>query len=195
MEYEYYFKSKYTTLYISTTLDWKKMNEKQKMTRTQIPLGGMVKEPIRKDLLFLLAVIYNIRKLKLMHFGPCYLGSKGLQQACNKLKWKYGGGGSFREALVRPRVGNWAVSFSFLLDLLKNSEQSKSNVPTNTLKVFWVTTLVTKKNLSKILLSWGNLVLQKRTKLSLGSWLAVWEANEMCTFIAEYETLNYNKGN
>ena len=46
----------------------------------------MVKEPIRKDLFFLLATIYNINKLKLMHFGPCYLGFKGLQQACNKLE-------------------------------------------------------------------------------------------------------------
>ena len=35
------FKWKYTTLQISTTLDEKKMNEKQKMTWTQIPLGGM----------------------------------------------------------------------------------------------------------------------------------------------------------
>ena len=35
----------------------------------------------------------------------------------------------------------------------------------------------------------------KERKLSLGSWLAVWEANKMCTFIAEYETLKYNKGN
>ena len=54
------------------------------------------------------------------------------------------------------------------------------------------------KNLSKILLSWGNLVLQKGTKeskLSLGFWLAVWAANEMCTFITEYETLKYSKGN
>ena len=58
----------------------------------------------------LLAAIYNIRKLKLMHFGPCYLGSKGLQQACNKLELKHSGGGSFWEALVRPRVGKWAES-------------------------------------------------------------------------------------
>ena len=28
-------------MHISTTLDWKKMNEKQKMTQTQIPPGGM----------------------------------------------------------------------------------------------------------------------------------------------------------
>ena len=41
MEYGNDFKSKYTTLQISTTLDWKKMNEKQKMTQTQIPPGGM----------------------------------------------------------------------------------------------------------------------------------------------------------
>ena len=97
-----------------------------------------------------------------MHFGPCYMGSKGLQQACNKLELKHSGGGSFREALVHPRVENWAVSFSFLLDLLKNSKQLKSNVPKHTLKVFWVTTLVTEKKLSKNLLSWGNPVLQKK---------------------------------
>ena len=41
MEYGIDFKSKYTTLQFSTTLDWKKMNEKQNMTRTQIPPGGM----------------------------------------------------------------------------------------------------------------------------------------------------------
>ena len=82
-----------------------------------------------------------------MHFGPCYLGSKGLQQACNKLELKHSGGGNFREAPVRPRIKNLAVSFSFLLDLLKKSEKSKSNVPKHTLKVFWVTTLVTKKKL------------------------------------------------
>ena len=50
----------------------------------------------------------------------------------------------------------------FLLDLVKNSEKLKSNVPKHTLKVFWVTTLVTEKKLSKNLLSWGNLVLQKK---------------------------------
>ena len=41
MEYGIDFKSKYTTLQINATLDWKKMNKKQKMTRRQIPLGGM----------------------------------------------------------------------------------------------------------------------------------------------------------
>ena len=89
-------------------------------------------------------------------------------------------------------------SLLFLLDLLKNSEQSKSNVPKHSLKVFWVTTLVTEKKLSKILLSWGNLVLQKGTKkrkISLGYCLVVWEVNDMCTFISEYETLKYSKGN
>ena len=61
MEYGIDNKSKYTTLQIITALDWKKMNEKQKMTWTQIPPGGMVnrleraysKEPfifIRSDL-------------------------------------------------------------------------------------------------------------------------------------------------
>ena len=55
-----------------------------------------------------------------------------------------------------------------------------------------------RKKLSKKLLKGANLVLQKGTKeskLFLGSWLAVWAVNKMCTFIAEYETLKYNKGN
>ena len=55
-------------------------------------------------------MIYNINKLKLMHFGPFYLGSKGLQQACNKIELKHNGGGNLREALVHPRVENWAES-------------------------------------------------------------------------------------
>ena len=82
-----------------------------------------------------------------MHFGPCYLGSKGLQQACNKLELKHSGGGSSREAPVRPRVRNLAEYPSHFCNI------------------------------------------------SLGSCFAVREANEMCTFIAEYETLKYNKGN
>ena len=90
------------------------------------------------------------------------------------------------------------VSFSFLLNLIKSSEKLKSNVPKNTLKVFWVTTLVTEKKLSKKLLKGANLVLQKGTKeskISLGSWLVVLASNEICTFLAEYETLNNSKGN
>ena len=50
-----------------------------------------------------------------MHFVPCYLGSKGLQQACNELELKHSGGGSFREALVRPRVRNWVESPSLFV--------------------------------------------------------------------------------
>ena len=59
MEYGIYFKSNYTTLQINTTLYWKKMNEKQKkLTRTQIPPGGMgngLKRAYSK--LFLLQVV------------------------------------------------------------------------------------------------------------------------------------------
>ena len=111
MEHEIDNESKYTTLQIRTTLVCKKKEKKPKRKHGhKSPQGGWwigSKEPIRKDLFFLLAAIYNINKLKLMHFGPCYLGSKGLQQACNKLELKHSGGESFREALVRPRVGNW----------------------------------------------------------------------------------------
>ena len=41
MEYGIDFKSNYTTLYIITMLYWKRMNENKKMTRMQIPPGGM----------------------------------------------------------------------------------------------------------------------------------------------------------
>ena len=51
MEYGNDFKSNYTTLQISTTLDWKKMNEKKKNdTNTNSPQGGWgmgSKEPIQ----------------------------------------------------------------------------------------------------------------------------------------------------
>ena len=62
--------------------------------------------------------------------------------------------------------------------------------------MFWVTTLVTKKNLHKILLSWDNLVLQKGTKeskLYLRSWISVWVDNEICTFIAKFKSLKNEK--
>ena len=58
--------------------------------------------------------------------------------------------------------------------------------------------LVTKKKLSKKLLKGANLVLQKATKESkiyLGSWLAVWAANEISTFLAEFESLKNEKRN
>ena len=80
----------------------------------------------------------------------------------------------------------------------KNSEQLESNVTKHTLKVFWVTTLVTETKLSQKLLKWENLVLQKGTKeskLSLGSWLAVWESNEICTFLTKFKSLKNEKGN
>ena len=60
-----------------------------------------------------------------MHFIPCYLGSKGLQQACNKLELKHSGGGSFREAPVRPRVGNWAESPSLFVRPAKKQRAIK----------------------------------------------------------------------
>ena len=62
------------------------------------------------------------------------------------------------------------VSFSFLLDLIKNSDKLKSNVPKHTLKEFWVTMLVTEKKLSKKLLKWANLVLQKEPRKARFPW-------------------------
>ena len=90
------------------------------------------------------------------------------------------------------------VSFSFFSELIKNSEKLKSNVPKHTLKVLCHLASYRKKKLSKNLLKWANLVLQKGTKerkLSLGSWLAVWVANEICTFLAKFKSLKNEKGN
>ena len=86
----------------------------------------------------------------------------------------------------------------FFVKTAKNNEQLKSNVPKHTLKVFWVTTLVTEKKLSKKLLNGANLVLQKGTKeskLSLGSWIFVLEANDICTFLVEFKSLKNWKRN
>ena len=60
-----------------------------------------------------------------MHFGPFYLGFKGLQQAYNKLKKKHSGGGSLREAPIRPRVGKRAKSPSLFLKPAKKQRAIK----------------------------------------------------------------------
>ena len=109
-----------------------------------------------------------------MHFGPCYLGSKGSQQACNKIELnKMVGEDSLKLRFVQE-LENGQSLLLFLLCLLKNSDQLESNVPKHTLKLFWVTMLVIKKKLSKKLLKAANLVLQKGTKesnISLGYWI------------------------
>ena len=48
------------------------------------------------------------------------------------------------------------------------------------------------------MLNWGNLVMQKGTKesnISLGYWIFVWAANEICTFIVEFKSLKNEKRN
>ena len=58
MEYINYFKSKYTTLKINTTLDWKKTNKSKKWQGRKSPQGGWgmgSKEPIQK--IFLLPAV------------------------------------------------------------------------------------------------------------------------------------------
>ena len=60
-----------------------------------------------------------------MHFVPCYLGSKGLQRACNKLELKHSGGGSFREALIHPRVGNLQSLLLFYVIPAKKQQSIK----------------------------------------------------------------------
>ena len=64
--------------------------------------------------------------------------------------------------------------------------------------MFWVTTLVIEKKLSKKLLKGANLVLQKgnkESKLSLGYFISFWEANEIYTFLVELKSLKNEKRN
>ena len=67
----------------------------QKSRNTGSPLRGWgagSKEPTRRYSFFII-MGYSNQQTKL-HIGPYYLGSKGLQQAYNKLKQKHNGGGS-----------------------------------------------------------------------------------------------------
>ena len=84
---------------------------------------------------------------------------------------------------VRPAKKKWAIKIKCAQTHFKNVLGHHASY---------------RKKLSKKLLKGANLVLQKGTKeskLSLGSWLDFWATNEMCNFIAEYETLKYSKGN
>ena len=51
-----------------------------------------------------------------MHFGPCYLGSKGLQNKRKEARLRGELPGSFG---CKKNVFSGRVSFSFLMDLLK----------------------------------------------------------------------------
>ena len=119
------------------------------MTQTQIPPGGMVNRIERAyskgPFIFISS---NLKYQEIKIDALCSLLSRiqrlttSLQQARIKTQWWGKLPGSFGSSKSR-KLGR--VSFSFLLDLLENSKQLKSNVPKHTLKVFWVTTLVTKK--------------------------------------------------
>ena len=78
--------SKYTILHNKTKLE-QKWEKCKKLKRTWIPPGRMGSgiERAYSKILFFIIKGYNNQQTT-MHFGPCYLGSKGLQQACNKLK-------------------------------------------------------------------------------------------------------------
>ena len=135
----------------------------------------MVKEPIRKDLFFLLAATYNISKLKLLHFGPCYLGSKGLQQACNQLELNKMVGEASGKLQFVQELEFWQSLFLFFVGPAKKKRAIKIKCAQTHFESVLGYYTSYHKNLSKILLSWGNLILQKGTKeskLSLGSWLA-----------------------
>ena len=95
-----------------------------------------------------------------MHFGPYYLGSKCLQQACDKLKLNKVVG----EASGKLRfVQDLEIWQSILLFFDGNAKKQRSIgikcAQTHFESVWVITLVIKKKNLSKILLNWGNLVM------------------------------------
>ena len=132
-----------------------------------------------------------------MRFGPCYLWSKGLQQACNKLELNKVVGEASGKLRFIQELEIWQSLLLFFVGPPKKQRAIRIKcAQTHFESVLGYYTSYRKKNLSKILLNWGNLVLQKGTKeskLSLGYWIYVWEANEISTFLAEFESLKNEK--
>ena len=120
-----------------------------------------------------------------MHFVLCYLGSKGLQQACNKLELNKEVGATSGKLWFVQELEIWqSILLFFVGPAKKNWAIRIKYAQTHFESVLGYYTSYRKKNLIKILLNWGNLVMQKGTKeskLSLGSWLSIWAANKMCT--------------
>ena len=94
---------------------------KQKMTPTQIPQGGWGPGSIEPTQTCFFYYYYSVTMLQQrMLFGPCYLGSKGLQHAKEiglAIRGKPPGSFGCSKKLISGRV-----SFSFLMGLLKTSK-------------------------------------------------------------------------
>ena len=58
-----------------------------------------------------------------MHFGPCYMGSKGLQQACNKLELNRVVGEAFVKLQLIQELEIWQ---SFLLFFVAPAEKNRA---------------------------------------------------------------------
>ena len=70
-------------------------------------------------------MIYNIIKLKLIYFGPCYLGSKGLQQACNKLELNKVVGEASRKLRFVQELEIWQIFLLFFDGPAKKQQEIK----------------------------------------------------------------------
>ena len=119
MEYGIYFKSKYTTLHINTTLDQKKTNESKKWHGRKSPQGGWgmgSKEPIQK--IFLLPVITISEKLYDSSWFLYRMKSRAYKVQKLKISVKKGDPWGDSEG---PKSLSNSSSSSFLLYLLKTS--------------------------------------------------------------------------
>ena len=113
-----------------------------------------------------------------MFFGPCYLGSKGLQNTRKKIP-------SNGKASWELRMSKKAIfRQSFFLFFDGPAKNQQANVSEKCPKTLWKCLWTTYKNYTKkneIKMKKNGQKGTKESKLSLGSWLAFWAANTACT--------------
>ena len=125
------------------------------------------------------------------------MGSKGLQQAYNKPNKEAQQWGKPPGSFGSPKSRKTGrFSFYFLLNMLKNSKLLKSNVPKNTLKLFWVTTLITEKKIKLKIVKKEQFSFAKRNQgkqAFLGILACILGSQYDVHFLAEFKSLKSEK--
>ena len=126
-------------------------------------------------------LLIGFKTLEEMHFGPCYLGSKGLQNSEKRSLTE----GETSSKLRMAQNLIFGQRILLLLDRPATNQQKKFSrkCPKTLWKCLW-----TMQNLPKKIQVKKLKKMQKRTKeskLSLGSWIAFWAANMIFTFMLD----------
>ena len=132
-----------------------------------------------------------------MQFGHCYLGSKGLQKSCNKLELNKVVGEASEKLRFVQELEFWQSLLLFFVGTSKKQRAIKIKCDQTHFKSVLGHHASYRKKLSKKLLEWANLVLQKEPRKESFPWDLgfFWEANEICTFLAEFKYLKNEKRN